>query len=97
MHTSEVIGTDTFSSIILLAALQEGAALIATFMRRRIVFVSLVVGRLLLVPEARVVRLSGLLHFESRQQVLNLSSCRDKDGSIEGEESKSITTPFPLT
>ncbi|CDJ47430.1 Ncl1p, related [Eimeria brunetti] len=62
---------------------QEGAALMATFMRRRIVFVSLVVGRLLLLPEARVVRLTELLHFESRKQVLNLSSCRDKDGSIE--------------
>ncbi|CDI73817.1 hypothetical protein, conserved [Eimeria praecox] len=62
---------------------QEGAALMATFMRRRIVFVSLVVGRLLLLPEARVVRLSELLHFESRKQVFNLSSCRDKDGSIE--------------
>ncbi|CDJ26854.1 Nol1/NOP2/sun family methyltransferase, related, related [Eimeria mitis] len=62
---------------------QEGAALMATFMRRRIVFVSLLVGRLLLLPEARVVRLSQLLYFEGCKQVLNLASCRDKDGSIE--------------
>ncbi|CDJ42271.1 hypothetical protein, conserved [Eimeria tenella] len=62
---------------------QEGAALMSTFMRRRIIFVSLAVARFLLLAEARAVRSSELLAFENCKQVLNLSSCRDKDGYIE--------------
>lgn len=56
----------------------------STFMRRRIIFVSLAVARFLLLAEARAVRSSELLAFENCKQVLNLSSCRDKDGYIEG-------------
>lgn len=56
----------------------------ATFVRRRIIFVSVAVARFLLLAEARVVRSSELLEFENCKQVLNLSSCRDKDGCIEG-------------
>ncbi|XP_026194455.1 uncharacterized protein LOC34622587 [Cyclospora cayetanensis] len=62
---------------------QEGAALMASFMRRRIIFVSLVVARILLLPEAGVVRSCELEALEKQQQLLNLASCRNQDGSLE--------------
>ncbi|OEH76011.1 Ncl1p, related protein [Cyclospora cayetanensis] len=61
----------------------EGAALMASFMRRRIIFVSLVVARILLLPEAGVVRSCELEALEKQQQLLNLASCRNQDGSLE--------------
>ncbi|KAL8435861.1 hypothetical protein ACSSS7_002149 [Eimeria intestinalis] len=62
---------------------QEGAALMVTFMRRRVVFVSLQAARLLLLSEARVIPADLVLKLEARKQLRNLSSCRNEGGDIE--------------
>lgn len=72
---------------------QEGAAIMASFMRRRIIFVSLTVARLLLLSDARVVRSSDLEGLEAHKQLLNLSSCRNQDGYIEAGGAVCVICP----
>lgn len=59
--------------------------LMASFMRRRILFVSLSVARLLLL-EPGCIQSSHFSWLEERKQILNLLSCRTEDGRIQGEQ-----------
>ncbi|KAL8273661.1 hypothetical protein Esti_002483 [Eimeria stiedai] len=72
---------------------QEGAALMVSFMRRRIVFVSLEAARLLLLSESRVIPAAMVLSLEARKQLRNLSSCRNEEGDIEAGGAVCVVCP----
>ncbi|KAL8425347.1 hypothetical protein Efla_001729 [Eimeria flavescens] len=76
---------------------QEGAALMVSCMRRRVLFVSTEAARFLLLSEERMISSAHLEELEGRKQVLNLSSCQKADGSLEAGGTVCVVCPPSVT